>query len=237
MLLRDLSLNDVYNDMFYDGMARGYQEVYDCATATMIYQAKQQLNVQWAGGSLMFVNTMRPMITFIEGFTCAIMPFAGIMLMTGMSGINLITRYLLLIVRVESWLSIMAIVNGYLSFATQRALPEMTGNAATSLLTVSPFSFSGLARIAGPTATCLATSGMFMAALPLLTLFLFTCSIFMLNSHTWRMAGADVLNEKIAAKAHAMHDSGVSAAQGTGLKSKERLKRQPLRFKAALNLI
>lgn len=195
----NLLMAGFYSDMFYDGMARGYQDVNDSATATMIYQAKQQRNVQWAGESSMFVNTMRPMITFIEGFTYAIMPFAGIMLMTGMFGINLITKYLLLIAWVESWLPIMAIVNGYLSFAMQRALLEMTGNAATSLLSVSPSSFSGLTKIADSTATYLATGGMFMAAVPLLTLFLFTGSMFMLNSLTGRMAGSDVLNEKIAA--------------------------------------
>jgi|GEM_PF-5481463 len=184
------------HDMFYDGLAKGYTDAYDRTTATMINQAKSQRNIQWAAEGSMFVNTMRPVITFIEGFTYAVMPFAGILMMTGIFGIKLITKYLLLIAWVESWLPVAAVVNSYLAWTCERYAAEFKPGGA-GLGQESLSSFDGLNRMADALSDAAATGGMFTAAIPLLTLFLFTGSVFTLNSLTGRMAGADTINEKI----------------------------------------
>ncbi len=72
---------------------------------------------------------------------------------------------------------------------------NMTNAYNTSVAT---YSFYAIKKIESVTQDYLATGGMFMASIPVLTLFLLTGSVYALTSLTGRMAGADVINEKIA---------------------------------------
>ena len=63
------------------GLKDGYAAYGDINSASMISQAIQQRNVQWAGEQSMFLNSVRPIMAFMESFFYEITPFAAVFVM------------------------------------------------------------------------------------------------------------------------------------------------------------
>lgn len=185
------------------GLKDGYAAYGDINSASMISQAIQQRNVQWAGEQSMFLNSVRPIMAFMESFFYAITPFAAVFVMLGLFGMGLFFKYILLLIWVQMWLPTMAVANMFIMSAATRQMTALgTGylasqpnmnNADGSL---SFYMYDGMIGIAKD---WVATGAMFQAATPLLSLIIITGSVYALTSLTGRMAGSDHINEKVVA--------------------------------------
>ena len=91
-------LGSLARDIYRAGMARGYNDYHDRQTAIMLNQAIAQRNVQWAAEQSMFFDSMRPMLSFVEGFVYAITPFAAFIMLLGVFGLSLYFKYFMMIV-------------------------------------------------------------------------------------------------------------------------------------------
>ena len=185
------------------GLKDGYAAYGDINSASMISQAIQQRNVQWAGEQSMFLNSVRPIMAFMESFFYAITPFAAVFVMLGLFGMGLFFKYFLLLIWVQMWLPTMAVANMFIMSAATRQMTALgTGylasqpnmnNADGSL---SFYMYDGMIGIAKD---WVATGAMFQAATPLLSLIIISGSVYALTSLTSRMAGSDHINEKVVA--------------------------------------
>lgn len=185
------------------GLKDGYAAYGDINSASMISQAIQQRNVQWAGEQSMFLNSVRPIMAFMESFFYAITPFAAVFVMLGLFGMGLFFKYILLLIWVHMWLPTMAVANMFIMSAATRQMTALgTGylasqpnmnNADGSL---SFYMYDGMIGIAKD---WVATGAMFQAATPLLSLIIISGSVYALTSLTSRMAGSDHINEKVVA--------------------------------------
>lgn len=192
-------LETVLENLKKVGLAEGFRHYRDISTANMLVQAVQQRNLQWASEGSMFLNSMRPMMAFIEGFFYAISPFAAIIMLLGMFGLNIFFKYILLLLWIQLWTPIMTVVNLFIMTTTGTAVESSIGEAITS---------SGYGSGTGALSTYLyediiqicqdkiAVGSMMLAATPVLSLMILTGSVFAFTSLTNRLAGADHFNEK-----------------------------------------
>lgn len=183
-------------DLFSSGAIAVARDSNDVATAMMLAQARRQRNMQWSSEGTMFQKTMRPIMTFMEGFTYAITPFCGFLILMGMFGLKLSLKYFMLVAWVQSWLPCIAIANSYLNTTMQRAILSFAG--AGNYKGYNFDSLHGVKILADTTEDFIATGGMFLGAIPVITLFIFSGSVYALNSLATRMNGQDFINEKIA---------------------------------------
>lgn len=183
-------------DLFSAGAIAVARDSNDVATAMMLAQARRQRNMQWSSEGTMFQKTMRPIMTFMEGFTYAITPFCGFLILMGMFGLKLSLKYFMLVAWVQSWLPCIAIANSYLNTTMQRAILSFAG--AGNYKGYNFDSLHGVKILADTTEDFIATGGMFLGAIPVITLFIFSGSVYALNSLATRMNGQDFINEKIA---------------------------------------
>lgn len=188
---QDFMLTSMAYDIFRAGMARGYSDYHDRTTAVAINQAIAQRNMQWASEQTMFFDTMRPIMSFIEGFVYAITPFAGFIMLLGVFGLKLFFKYFMLLVWIQLWLPVIAICNMFIMSGATRELSEFSAGG------LNPTSFYALDHISQTVSTWIATGGMFAAATPLLTFIIVSGSAFAITSLTGRLNGADHFNEKL----------------------------------------
>lgn len=184
------------------GLAQGYATYKDTTSAAMLAQAIEQRNVQWAAEQSMFLNSVRPMMAFMESFFYALTPFAAVFVMLGLFGIGMFFKYILLIIWVQMWLPVMAIANMYIMSAAKREMNSIiSGFAGQNFDAAKNGSISIYAydQMLGAAKDWVTTGAMFQAATPLLSLIIITGSVYALTSLTSRMAGADHINEKIVA--------------------------------------
>ncbi len=203
-------------DIYRSGLGQGYKDMFDRTSAVMLNQAIAQRNMQWAAEQNMFFDTMRPMMSFIEGFVYAITPFAAFIMLLGVFGLRLYFKYFIMLIWVQLWLPVVAICNMFIMSGATRDLGEF------ALGGKDPTSFYALNKISETVATWISVGGMFTAAVPLLTFIVVSGSAFALTSLTNRMAGADHINEKIASPDVVSPNAGLSMAalnQGDAMKA------------------
>ncbi len=92
------------------------------SAATSVQQAIAQRNAQWAAEQSLFMNIVRPMMTFFEGFIYAIAPLMGFAVALGPIGISLAGKWLMFAFWTQLWLPVLAITNLYLMMAAGRDL-------------------------------------------------------------------------------------------------------------------
>lgn len=167
-----------------------YTDYHDVAAATMVSQALNQRNTQWAAEQSMFMTTVRPILTFFEGFIYAITPLMGFLFVIGQFGIRLAMRYFQTVIWIQLWMPVMSICNLYIIMA---ARSEMASLGASRL-----DSFYALNRMDDLVSTWLATGGMLCTATPIIALFLVTGSTYAFTTLANRLGGGDHINEKVA---------------------------------------
>lgn len=195
-------LTSVGRNILNLGLAQGYATYKDTTSAAMLAQAIEQRNVQWAAEQSMFLNSVRPMMAFMESFFYALTPFAAVFVMLGLFGIGMFFKYILLLIWVQMWLPVMAIANMYIMSAAKREMNSIiSGFAGQNFDAAKNGSISIYAydQMLGAAKDWVTTGAMFQAATPLLSLIIITGSVYALTSLTSRMAGADHINEKIVA--------------------------------------
>lgn len=169
-----------------------YQDMQDYSSALMVNQAIQQRNTQWAGEQTLFMTTVRPLVTFFEGFVYALTPIMAFIIVLGGMGIKLIGRYIQMILWIQLWLPVLAITNLYIYMASREELIAITYTGTSSIE-----SFYALNTTADKLDTWIATGGMLASATPLIALFIITGSSYAFTTLSSRLGGADHINEKI----------------------------------------
>ncbi|WP_202109239.1 conjugal transfer protein TraG N-terminal domain-containing protein [Succinivibrio dextrinosolvens] len=191
---QDFVLAGYADNLIKHGLANGYAYLGDVNATAMMQQAINQRNVQWSAEQNMFLNSVRPMMAFVEGFFYAIAPFASIILMLGMMGLNIFFKYLILLVWVQLWLPVMSIANMFISVKANAFLSNLPlptdGTTSTISLYVYETAIKGVQDY-------IAVGGMFMAATPLLTFIIISGSAYAMTSLTGRVSGGDFVNEKM----------------------------------------
>lgn len=166
-----------------------YSNANDPTYALMVGQAINQRNVQWASEQSMFMTTVRPMLTFFEGFVYAITPVMGFLMVIGTFGLMLAVRYFQVVLWIQLWFPVMSVCNLYITMTASGQIQSMGGDMA---------SFYGLNAAEEILQTWLSTGGMLCAATPMIALFLVTGSTYAFTTLANRMQGGDHVNEKMA---------------------------------------
>lgn len=205
--MQSLMAAGIARNLTHEGLAMGYSTYGNDLSATMIYQAIQQRNVQWTAEQSMFLNSVKPIMSFIEGFFYAISPFAGIMVWLGMMGLNIFFKYLIMLIWIQLWLPILSIANLFITTSASRALNALPKNS-------NGMSLQEYEELVSICQDRIAVGGMMMAATPVLSLMVITGSVYAFTQLTSRMQGADHINEKIVAP-DAMQPSAYMATQAT----------------------
>ncbi|WP_278515147.1 conjugal transfer protein TraG N-terminal domain-containing protein [Succinivibrio dextrinosolvens] len=191
---QDFVLAGYADNLIKTGLADGFTFMGNANSAAMMLQAINQRQTQWAAEQNMFLKSMRPMMSFVEGFFYAIAPFASIILMLGLLGLNIFFKYLILLVWVQLWLPVMSIANMFISVRANAFLSNLPipkdGSSSTVSLYVYETAIDGVREY-------IASGAMFMAATPLLTFIIISGSAYAMTSLTGRMSGGDFVNEKM----------------------------------------
>lgn len=177
----------ILEPIFHQAMAGRYRDIHDFSAATMINQALQQRNVQWAAEQTIFMSIVRPMITFIEGFAYAITPFMAFIIVLGGFGLKLAVKYGQMLLWIQLWLPVLAITNFFLYMVASSELAELDN--VTS-------SFYDIHQAGERLGYWVAVGGMLAAATPILTLVLLTGSTYAMTSLAQKMGGSDHVDEK-----------------------------------------
>ena len=205
--MQSLMAAGITRNLTHEGLAMGYRTYGNDLSATMIYQAIQQRNVQWTAEQSMFLNSVKPIMSFIEGFFYAISPFAGIMVWLGMMGLNIFFKYLIMLIWIQLWLPILSIANLFITTSASRALDALPKNS-------NGMSLQEYEELVSICQDRIAVGGMMMAATPVLSLMVITGSVYAFTQLTSRMQGADHINEKIVAP-DVMQPSAYMATQSS----------------------
>lgn len=195
-------LATVLENLKKTGLAIGFRHYQDISTANMLVQSVQQRNLQWASEGSMFLNAMRPMMAFIEGFFYAIFPFAAILILLGLFGLNIFFKYIMLLLWIQLWTPIMAIANLFIITSAKEAIADSLGTVVGSAIgldgdnALSTYLYEDIIKICQDK---IAIGSMMLAATPVLSLLIITGSVYTFTSLTNRIAGADHFNEKTLA--------------------------------------
>lgn len=189
-------LNGMLENLKKTGLAAGFKHYRDVNTANMLYQSIQQRNLQWASEGNIFLNAMRPMMAFIEGFFYAISPFAAIIMLLGLFGLNIFFKYIMLLLWIQLWTPIMAIANLFIITSAKQALNPLTLTDTTALEggAISTYYYESIVQVCQDK---IAVGSMMLAATPVLSLMIISGSVYAFTSLTNRIAGADHFNEKV----------------------------------------
>ena len=185
----------------YSRAAHGfYNDMGDVAAATMISQAIAQRNTQWAAEQTLFMTTVRPLLTFFEGFILAITPVMGFLFVIGLFGIRLGLRYFQTLMWIQLWMPVIAICNLYITMAARGDMASYPDDFV---------SFYLLDRMDATMQTWIATGGLLCSMTPIISLFLVTGSTYAFTTLASRLGGGDHINEKTVApdalKVDALH--------------------------------
>ena len=192
--IQELLFANATREVVMRGIAQGYTSFADSNTSFMLTQAMLQRNSQWSAESSMFLNSVPAIMAFIEGFFYAITPFASILILLGLFGLNIFIKYIVLLLWVQLWTPVMAIINMYIMHGAASDIFKIPTQLQGQDASVSIYMNDSIAQV---TENWISVGSMFMAATPLLTFIILTGSAYALTSLTGRMNGADVINEKM----------------------------------------
>ncbi len=160
------------------------------SAATPVQQAIAQRNAQSAAEQSLFMNIVRPMMTFFEGFIYTIAPLMGFAVALGPMGISLAGKWLMFALWTQLCLPVLAVTNLYLMMAAGRDLDALANVAG-----LDPFSFYGLMQLDLVLQDWLATGGMLAAATPAISLMLIYGSAITATHLAGRLRGSDHIDE------------------------------------------
>lgn len=121
---------------------------------------------QWTVQGNIFTQTVRPLLTFLEGFFYAIVPFMFLIMMLGMWGIRMLGKFVMLLIWLQMWQPIITIIDLYYQQALSRSLLEIH----QSFIAID--SFWGITQFTQKLESYLATSGILLSSVGSLALFI-----------------------------------------------------------------
>ena len=183
---QQMTKNRIVNSVLDAAASGHYKTMQDSATAIATMSAIDQRNIQWASEGTMFTQSMHALMTFIEGFVYAIMPIMAFVFVMGAMGMRIVGKYFQIILWIQLWYPIMAIVNLYVMSSTKNALqPYATSN-----------SYYFLDKVFSEVETHIGVAGLMLGATPMLALLIITGSSMAFTAIAGRMGGQDHFNEK-----------------------------------------
>ncbi|KAB7525933.1 hypothetical protein F8C76_17780, partial [Flagellimonas olearia] len=111
---QQLGLNMLIYEMAQQGNIAFFDEHTDASKLAAMMQVRAQRNAAWQLESDNFASVMVPLITFFENFVFAISPLMVFVVFLGAGGIKLLGKYMFLVLWVQMWMPLMAVVNLYL---------------------------------------------------------------------------------------------------------------------------
>lgn len=123
---QDYMLSALITPMFEKATAGRYEESMKWSKAATVEQAIQQRNGQWAAEQTLFTRIVRPMMTWIEGFSYAITPLMVFAIMLGATGIRITGQYFLMLLWIQLWMPILAIINLYINMSASGQMAALT---------------------------------------------------------------------------------------------------------------
>lgn len=187
----DYMLASLITPMFEKGVVGRHEDGLKWNKAAMVEQAIQQRNSQWAGEQTLFTRIVRPMMTWIEGFSYAITPLMAFAVMLGARGIHITGQYFLMLLWIQLWMPILAIVNLYI---TMSAAGKM---AALDAAQFNLPSIYGIYQMDMAIQEWLGVGGMLASSTPAIALMLVYGGSITATHFLGRMQGGDFIDEKI----------------------------------------
>jgi conjugal transfer mating pair stabilization protein TraG len=187
----DYMLASLITPMFEKGVVGRHEDGMKWNKAAMVEQAIQQRNTQWAGEQNLFTRIVRPMMTWIEGFSYAITPLMAFAVMLGAQGIRITGQYFLMLLWIQLWMPILAVVNLYI---TMSAAGKM---AALDAAQFNLPSIYGIYQMDMAIQEWLGVGGMLASSTPAIALMLVYGGSVTATHFLGRMQGGDFVNEKI----------------------------------------
>ena len=188
----DYMLMSAIMPMFEKGVIGRHEDAMHWTKASMIEQAIQQRNTQWAAEQTLFSKIVRPMMAFIEGLSYAIAPIMAFVVLFGSVGLRMNIGYFSMLLWIQLWMPILAVINLFINMS---AAGKMT--ALTSANYNLP-SMMGIYQLDMELQQWLSIGGMLAASTPAITLMLIYRGAVTTTHFLGRMDGGDYVNEKIA---------------------------------------
>ncbi|ATC56794.1 conjugal transfer protein TraG N-terminal domain-containing protein [Vibrio anguillarum] len=161
--------------------------------AVMVNQAIEQRNTQWAAEQTLFQSIVRPMMTFFEGFIYAITPLMAFVIALGQIGMRMAGKYLLILLWIQLWMPVMAIINLYIHLTVAGKMSALDAFAGTEVP-----SFAGMMQMDSVLQTWIATGGMLASSVPAISLMLVYGSAITATHLAGRLQNGDAIDEKMA---------------------------------------
>lgn len=134
--------------------------------AAVLSQSLADLYSQWSLQGNIFTNTVKPLLTFLEGFFYAIVPFVFLLLMLGQFGYRMLGKFIMLLVWLQMWQPIISVINLYYQQSISRSMLELENSY------IAVDSFWGITLFNQKLEAYLSTSGMLLSSVGSLALFL-----------------------------------------------------------------
>ena len=156
--------------------------------------AIEQHNVQMSAEGTVWSRYARPLMAFVEIFVIGIAPFMAFIVMLGPIGFSMIGKYMMMLIWIVLWPSVLSLSHLYCELSMRRALEEQQLDNANNFLTMNNLDF-----FYNSAADWVAVGGMLVAATPALTLMLTYGSSMAATHLAGRLRPNDTINEKVAA--------------------------------------
>ena len=184
------ALSSVYFAAIRQRAAEDFQPAY----AAAVDDAVQQRNAQWLADESLFQAYVRPLLTFLEGFTYAMTPILVFLVGLGPYGMQVIIGFLVTLVWIVSWMPTLAVVNYFQHLIAAGRLEALAENGAGI------DTMAGLFQADSIVQTYLATGGNMAAAAPALT-----ASFLFLGA---RAFGANLMAQRLVRPGHVQGGEG-----------------------------
>ena len=190
---RDYMISAALLPMFEAGVIRRHEDSLHATRAAMVETAILQRNTQWAAEETLFSRIVRPMMAWIEGFSFAITPIMTFTLLLGGRGIQMMGQYFLMLVWIQLWMPILAIINLYITLSATNSMDALQ-RAAFELPSI-----MGLYQLDRTLENWLAVGGMLASSTPAIALMLVYGGSITATHFLGRMQSGDFIDEKVGA--------------------------------------
>ena len=191
---QDYMIASAMYPIFQWGMVGNELDYQRAGQASMLHDAIQQRNAQWAAEQALFQSVVHPIMTFFEGFIFAITPFMAFLVALGPVGISIAFKYFFLILWIQLWMPTLSIVNLFLHMSAQREMSAFREGGGYDELKMT--SFYGIAEGDMALQNWLSTGGMLASSVPALTLMLLYGSAITATNLSGRLQSGDFIDEK-----------------------------------------
>lgn len=195
MAAGDYMLSAVLVPLFEQGVLGRHRDARDAGRVAMVETAIQQRNTQWAAEQTLFGRIVRPMLTWIEGFSYAITPIMAFTVFLGARGIRMCGQYGLMLIWIQLWMPLLAIGNLYVTKAAEGAISHLyEGQYAAG-------SIAGTYQLDMELQNWIAVGGMLASSTPAIALMLVYGGSITATHFLGRFQGGDFIDEKLASPA------------------------------------